>query len=88
MNSLLHRCSRKEERDECQLQLLMLMEALLLQFSNSRKESAIPTHYRSEDGNLVLIKREDRSISLKEEGEQEKINKQKAKEQKPLINCL
>lgn len=29
--------------------------------------SAIPTHGRSEDGNLVLIKREDRSISLKEE---------------------
>lgn len=36
MNSLLHRCSRKEERDECQLKLLMLMEApfLLLQLSN------------------------------------------------------
>lgn len=41
MNSLLHRCSRKQERDECQLQLLMLMEApfLLLQLSNYRKEA-------------------------------------------------
>lgn len=30
MNSLLHWCSRKQERDECQLQLLMLMEAPFL----------------------------------------------------------